>query len=104
MANNFFIAWAIVFVVWLAVGFAVHGVLLGADYAALPNLFRSEADTQGLFPLMLLAHVIMAGAFTWIDARGQESGPWVGQRVRFGIAVALSGIVVAFPYRNQKRA
>lgn len=73
----------------MAGSFVIHGLLLHADYAALPALFRTEADSQRLFPLMLLAHVIMSGAFVWIYARGAEARPWAGQGVRFGIAVAL---------------
>ena len=42
--------------------FVVHGSLLQAEYAKLPNLFRPEAESQKYFPLMILAHVIMSGA------------------------------------------
>jgi hypothetical protein len=38
---------------------------------------------------MILAHVLLAGAFVWIYARGVESKPWIAQGVRYGIAVAL---------------
>jgi hypothetical protein len=72
--------------------FLIHGVLLHADYAQLPNLYRPEADAQGYLPFMLLAHLIMAGAFVWIFARGVEAKPWVAQGVRFGIAVALLAV------------
>jgi len=66
-------------------------MLLGADYAALQGrLFRTPQDSQQYFPLMLLAHVLLAGAFVWIYARGREAGkPWAGQGMRFGVAVAL---------------
>ena len=89
MNRNFLIAWPAVFVVWLAGSFVIHGLLLHADYAALPNLFRTEADSQRLFPLMLLAHAIMSGALVWIYSRGAQARPWAGQGVRFGIAIAL---------------
>ena len=62
MNKKFFIAWLVVFVVWMLGSFVVHGLLLQADYAKLPNLFRSEADSQQYFPLMLLAHVIMSAS------------------------------------------
>lgn len=89
MNRKFLISWAAVFVVWMAGSFVIHGLLLHADYAALLALFRTEADSQRLFPLMLLAHVIMSGAFVWVYSRGAEPRPWVGQGVRFGIAIAL---------------
>jgi hypothetical protein len=138
MNKKFAIAWLSIFVVWMIGSFIVHGVLLHDDYAKLPNLFRPEADAQQYFPLMILAHVIMAGAFAWIYARGVEARPWLGQGIRFGIGIALLtvvptytiyyvvqpmpgihvvkqivfdgalllvlGAVVAFLYRNEKRA
>ena len=96
MNRKFLIAWPAVFVVWLAGSFVIHGLLLHADYAALPTLFRTEADSQRLFPLMLLAHVIMSGAFVWIYSRGTEPKPWAAQGVRFGIAVALLATVPTY--------
>ena len=89
MSRKFLIAWAVVFIGWMAGSFVVHGTLLHDDYAGLPNLFRSEAESQHYFPLMLLAHVLLAGAFVWIYSRGVEDRPWPSQGVRFGAAVAL---------------
>jgi hypothetical protein len=93
MDRRLFMAWVAVFVAWMAGSFVVHGTLLHDDYAALANLFRPEADAQRLFAFMLLAHVIMAGAFVWIYARGVESRPWLGQGLRYGLAVALLAVV-----------
>jgi len=89
MNKKFLIAWLVIFVAWMLGSFVVHGLLLHDDYSKLTNLFRSEADAQKFFPLMLLAHVILAGAFAWIYSRGVETAPWLPQGVRFGIAVAL---------------
>ena len=96
MNKRFVIAWIAVFVAWMAGSFVVHGVLLAADYKSVPNLFRTEAESQQLFPLMLLAHVILAGAFVWIYARGVENAPWTGQGLRFGLAVALLTVVPTY--------
>jgi hypothetical protein len=89
MNKKFIIGWVVIFVAWFLGSFVVHGVLLHSDYAQLPNLFRTEADAQKYFPLMILAHVILSGALVWIYARGAEAKPWVAQGIRFGIAVAL---------------
>jgi hypothetical protein len=62
----------------------------------LPNLFRKEADSANFFPWMILAHVLMAGAFTWIYTRGREAKPWLSQGVRYGVAVALLTIVPTY--------
>ena len=89
MNKKFLIAWIVIFVAWFLGSFVVHGVLLAGDYTRLGGLFRTPADSQHYFPLMILAHVMLAGAFAWIYARGVEPKPWLGQGVRFGIAVAF---------------
>jgi hypothetical protein len=92
MNKKFLVAWLVLFVVWMLGSFIVHGMLLYGDYAALPHLFRPEADAQNYFPFMLLAHVVMAGAFVWIYTRGLEPKPWLAQGLRFGLAIALSSV------------
>jgi hypothetical protein len=63
--------------------------MLSADYARVQNLFRTPADAQQYFALMILAHVLMSGALTWIYARGVDARPWLPQGLRFGVAAAL---------------
>ena len=96
MNKKFFIAWSVIFVAWMAGSFVVHGVLLHDDYARLPSLFRPEADAQQYFPFMVLAHIIMAGAFAWIYSRGAEATPWLPQGIRFGVAIALLAVVPTY--------
>jgi hypothetical protein len=93
MNKKFVLAWVATFVVWMAGSFVVHGVLLQPDYMQLSSLFRAENDAQNYMPFMLLAHVIMAGAFVWIYSRGVEAKPWLAQGLRFSVAVALLTIV-----------
>jgi hypothetical protein len=93
MTSRFLIAWVAVFVAWMFGSFIVHGTLLHAEYARLPQLFRPEAEAQTHFSFMILAHAIMAGAFVWIYQRGVENRPWVQQGIRFGLAVALLTVV-----------
>ena len=93
MNKTFFIAWVVIFVAWMAGSYVVHEILLHDDYMALSNLFRSKTEAQALFPWMILAHAIMAGAFVWIYARGIEAKSWLPQGFRFGLAVALLTIV-----------
>jgi hypothetical protein len=89
MNKKFIIAWIVLFVAWFLGDFVVHAVLLHSDYSQLASLYRTEADQQKYFPLMILAHVIMAGALIWIYVRGAEAKPWMAQGVRFGVAIAL---------------
>jgi hypothetical protein len=88
MNKKFLIAWLVVFVVMMLGGMVIHGMLLQDEYMA-TGLMRPEAEQEGMMAWMLLAHVIMAGAFTWIYARGVENKPWLGQGLRFGLALAL---------------
>ena len=89
MSKKFIIAWIVLFVAWFLGSFVVHGLLLRSDYMHLAGLFRTESDEQKYFPLMILAHVILSGAFVWIYARGAEAKAWMAQGVRFGVAIAL---------------
>jgi hypothetical protein len=98
MNKKFLIAWVVIFVIWMAGGILVHGILLGPDYTAMGTM-RPESEQQSMMGLMLLAHAILAGAFVWIYARGVENKPWLGQGLRFGFAVAcLSAIPIYLIY------
>ncbi len=96
MNKKFLVAWLVIFIVWMLGSFVVHGILLHDDYMQLAGLFRPEAEAQQYFSLMILAHVILSGAFVWIYARGAEPKPWLPQGVRFGIAVAFLTIVPTY--------
>ena len=96
MSKKFFIAWVVIFIVWFAGSFVVHGVLLHDDYAKSASLFRTEADSQSYFPWMIFAHAMLSGALAWIYSRGVESSPWLPQGIRFGIAIALLTVVPTY--------
>lgn len=65
----------------------------GAANSLLTTLFRPEADQMQSFHLMIIAHVIVAGAFVWIYRRGAENKPWLMQGLRIGLAVALLALI-----------
>jgi hypothetical protein len=94
--RKFFIAWIVLFVAWFIGSFIVHGVLLHSDYLQLTGLFRTEDDAHKYFVLMVLAHLMLSGAFVWIYARGVEAKAWTAQGVRFGVAVALLTVVPTY--------
>lgn len=87
--KKFWIGAFAVLVVTMGFGVAVHGGWLTADYLALPNVMRSEEDANGKMGYMTLAHVLIALAFTWIYRVGRKDGDWVGQGLRFGLAIAV---------------
>lgn len=96
MNRKFLVSVVAVFVVAMLLGFLIHGLTLGGAYAKLP-IMRSESASQQLFGLMILAHVIYAIGFAWIYMRGREAAkPWLGQGVRFGLAVALVAVIPVY--------
>jgi hypothetical protein len=92
MNKKFLVAWLVLFVLYMAGGIVIHGILLEADYEA-TGLMRPHGEAEKMMHLMILAHVLMAGAFTWIYARGVEIKPWLGQGLRFGLAVACLAVI-----------
>ena len=97
MNKKFLVAWLVLFVLYMAGGIVIHGILLADEYLA-TGLMRPEAEAQKLMHLMILAHVLMAGAFVWIYARGVENKPWLGQGLRFGLAVAVLFVPIYIIY------
>jgi hypothetical protein len=95
--KKFWITGIVCTLVAFLAGFVVHGLILGGDYKALPNLFRPETEAQGFFPFMILAHIMIGFAFAWIYRQGITPGqPWLIQGVRFGIAVAFLTTIPMF--------
>lgn len=86
---------AVLVLLWFG-GYFVHGVLLHSEYARLPNLMRPMSDFTTYWPFMLLARVLTALAFTWVYLKGMESGPWLGQGLRYGIAVAVMMLIPSY--------
>jgi len=90
MNKKFMISFVVMFVMAMLFGMLIHGMLLHDDYRKLGSLMRSEAESQKLFGLMIFAHVLIALGFTWIYLKGKEATrPWLGQGLRYGIAVAV---------------
>jgi hypothetical protein len=79
----------VVFVLCTVLSFVIHGVLLQPVYQQTPQLLRAEADSQRHFPFMLLGFLVFSLAFVWIYTRGREAKPWLGQGLRYGLAVWL---------------
>jgi hypothetical protein len=89
MNKKFLISTAVMFVMSMALGFLVHGMMLYQDYAQLPGLFRPQQEAANYFPYMLLAHVFIAVGFVWIYLKGREDKPFLIQGIRYGVAIAV---------------
>lgn len=98
MNKRFVVSVVVLFVVSMGFGFLVHGTVLTADYTQLANrgIYRSPEAAAPLMPYMFAANVIFAIGFTWIYRAGRDNRPWVGQGLRFGIAVALLATIPTY--------
>ncbi len=94
--KKFLLAWLVVFVLAMGTDFLIHGLALRPDYLALPNLMRTEADSQKYFHWMLIAHAMMSAAFVWIYEQGRTSQAWLPQGLRFGLAMACLFAIPTF--------
>jgi hypothetical protein len=90
MNKRFVISVVVLFVASMLLGFVVHGLLLAPDYTRLQGtLFRSAADSEAYFQYMLAAHGLIAVGLTWVYRQGRDARPWLGQGIRFGLAVVV---------------
>ena len=90
--KKFFLTFVVIFLVLTALGYIIHAVLLAPDYESVSQLYR----LQPLMPFLLLGNASFSLAFVWIYAMGVSAKPWVGQGVRFGLAVWLLWAVPIF--------
>src|SRR3546814_21093285 len=90
MAKRFWVCGLVMSTAALLLGFIVHGLLLAPDYAALGAMFRSDDDSRHYAHWMVLAHVLIGFAMTWIYAQGfSDERSSSLQGLRFGLAMAL---------------
>jgi hypothetical protein len=88
VTQKFGIAVAVAFVLFSGLGYLVHGYILADAYGRYPNLWRTADETAKHMPFVLIANLTMAVPFVWIYERGRQDKPWLGQGVRYGIAMA----------------
>jgi len=96
MNMNVAISAVVMAVMSLMLGFVVHGWLLGPDYKALGAIFRPEDQQMNFIGFMIAAHVLIGIGFTWIYRMGREAKPFLGQGVRFGLAVAVLTVIPTY--------
>ncbi len=77
----------VVFISANVMGFLGHGLWLHRYYETLGPMIRSEAEQQTHYPWLLLAFLFYSFALVWIYAQGNSGKAWLGQGIRFGIAV-----------------
>lgn len=86
--KKYLVAVIVVFVVYSALAFVTHNVVLAPDYAALSGPLRSQSAFLQRMPVLYLGNLIFALAFCLIYAKGYEPGKnWLGQGFRYGLMV-----------------
>jgi hypothetical protein len=97
--KRFWLAVVAVFVATNVFGILIHGTLLLDDYSALPNLMRTPEEASPYMPFMFLGMASSSLALVWIYAQGVSKAPWLGQGIRFGMAVwALTAVPMFLIY------
>lgn len=87
-AKKYLTSVLVVFVVYSALAYLVHEVLLRPDYDAVRSVFRPFPEFTRLMPLVYLGNLVFALALCLIYARGYQPGRnWIGQGARFGLIV-----------------
>ena len=84
----------VIFVVANFLGFFIHAIWLKQDYMPVANLYRPEGQEK--MPFIVLAYLAFAVGSVWLYAHGVEDKPWLGQGVRFGIAMWLVLTIPSF--------
>jgi hypothetical protein len=88
------IAIVVVFILSCILGTIIHAFLLKADYEQVAALYRTAADTR--FFMIFAGYLGFAIGSVWVYAKGVEDKPWLGQGLRFGLAIWLILSVPSF--------
>jgi hypothetical protein len=88
MDIRFFVSGVVMAIASLMSGFLVHATLLKPQYDSLAEIYRSEQEGMQFFHWMLLAHLMIGFALTWIYRQGVQAGvSSIKQGIRFGLAI-----------------
>lgn len=85
--KKFLLAWVVAFIVWFGGAYVINALLI--DYSAIAHLNRPWEEELKRFPLLILADLLLMGAFVALYRRGIRTGSWVGEGVRFGILATV---------------
>ena len=92
--KKYMIATLVVYVVYSALSFVIHNIILEAEYEPMVGtVLRTVSDFGLRAPLLYLGNLVFALAFCAIYTYGYEPGKgWVGQGIRYGL---LMGTLLA---------
>jgi hypothetical protein len=84
----------VVFIAANVLGFVIHALLLKPDYLPIAGYYRPMGQEKMHF--ISLAYLSFAIGSVWVYAKGVEARSWLGQGIRFGIAMWLVLAVPSF--------
>jgi hypothetical protein len=76
-------------VLYLGMGFLVHGVLLRDTYMQYVGVMRPEAQANAILPMAFAGALVGFFAFAYVYAKGYEGGSGVQEGLRFGVLVGI---------------
>jgi hypothetical protein len=96
MGKQFWISGVVMSIATLLAGFVIHGLLLSGDYTALSEVYRNDQESAGYMHWMLIAHVFLGFAMTWVYRQGRTMDAPIGQGIRFGVALSCLSTIPWF--------
>ena len=85
--GKFLLRTVVIGVAMFALGYVGHQLLLGRDYVAIEPIMRNQVDMLSHMPFALISSLVFSAALVWIYSQGRNAKPWIGQGIRFGVAV-----------------
>jgi len=76
-------------VLYMVVGYLVHGVLLRDLYMEYAGVMRLEAEAQAILPVNFGVVLVGFFAFAYAYAKGYEGGNGLQEGLRFGVLVGI---------------
>jgi hypothetical protein len=76
-------------VLYMAMGYLVHGVLLRDTYLQYAGVMRPEAEANAILPVNFGLVLVGFFAFAYAYAKGYEGGSGLQEGLRFGVLVAI---------------
>lgn len=85
--KKYLLACVVLYVVVVMLSFAIHEGILGSQYMQLTHLFRPMPGSEAYMGYMFLSYIPYVLGAVWIYRMGVQRKPWLGQGVRFGLAL-----------------
>src|SRR5271167_1848804 len=87
------IAFVVLFFLTAIGNFVIHGVLLRPSYMQVKEMMRSEQDGNAHAMFLMVGFFFFCLGMVWIYARMKHTGSWLGDGIRYSLAVWLIATV-----------